>query len=132
MLFAALAFVACEKEKGDSLNFTPAKMIPIIPSQYNVGPGSNITVKTARPAFLVNYSTNNFLFDSEVDDVPSLFPYEMNYEYFSVVQTTADTFEITPKLKDEPYNLTLKFGKTSDKVEERFQSVIFINYTPAK
>lgn len=131
ILFAALAFVACEKEKEEGAgNFPPPQLLNILPNSYNAQAGAVIKVKTPIPTYNNSYRINSHPFDTGVDKMPMTFPASNENEYYKLVQTSADTYEITIKSFDKPCTLDVRFVNTDDEILNF--GFVTINYTPAE
>ena len=131
VLFAALAFVACEKDKEESAgNFQPPHMLNILPDSYNAQAGSVIKIKTPIPTYNNSYRINDRPYDTGVDKMPISFPSGNENEYYKLVQTSADTYEITINPFNKPYKLDVRFVNTDDEVLNF--GFVTINYTPAE
>lgn len=134
ILFAALAFVACEKENPEEnfrmVNGNQPMVFDINPEAYNVESEAVIKIKTPIPTFNSTYAIDWFSFSTGVKEIPKEFPLSNENEYYKLIQTSADTYEITIKSFDKPYKLNVNFINTDDKILNIGH--ITINYTPAE
>ena len=62
--------------------------------------------------------------------MPMTFPAGNENEYYKLVQTSADTYEITIKSFDKPCTLDVRFVNTDDEILNF--GFVTINYTPAE
>ena len=139
MLFAALAFVACNNEEE---KYSTGGVVPIAfriyPDTYTAEAGTIIKIKTPVPTVHFAYydelpgvpvedglrlnSTN-----IEEDDPASLsFPYTYENEYYSLIQTDVWSYEITVKELDKPCKFGLRFGGNQGGIG--LSGSIIINY----
>ncbi len=112
------------------VNGNQPMVFDINPEVYNVESEAVIKIKTPIPTFNSTYAIDWFLFSTGVKEIPKEFPLSNENEYYKLIQTSADTYEITIKSFDKPYKLNVNFINTDDKILNIGH--ITINYTPAE
>lgn len=117
-MLAALAFVACEKEEKvpyQSCPGIPSEEFLISPNYYDVEAGAVVKINTPIPSFHLGYITMGKLWSTDYDFDPESYPVTYENDYYSLVQTSATSYEITIKDIDESCGILLQFrGKESD------------------
>ena len=131
ILFAALAFVACDKEENSNTSFVRTRF-HLENSEYNAEAGTVIKVKTPMPSCNMFYNDElGEEYKTGVEKIPTVFPSSYENDYYSLVQTSDDTFEITVKPISKPCSFTIVFNNKSTKGQHHY-GLLKVNYTPAE
>ena len=139
-MFAALAFVACEKEENSPLSDNtlsngsfPPKMFTLTPDVFNAEAGTVIFVKTPMPTYNVDYFNNKKeSYPTGIKKIPATYPAIYENDYYSLVQTACDTYEITIKPIDKTCIFGLVFRDEPSNNDRIKLGYITVNYTSAE
>ena len=133
VLFAALAFVACEKENGEIAGSVSPTKITLTPNVFNAEAGTIIKIKTPVPTYNACYfDEGNKSYDTGVEKIPVVYPSTYENDYYSLVQTAKDTYEITVKSIEKACTFTIFFRDEPNNKGHWNLGYITVNYTPAE
>lgn len=133
VIVAALAFVACEKEKNSGiLDSTPPEIFSLTPNTFNAEAGTIINIKTPVPSCNMYYmNENDYLLKTGIKQMPTIFPATYENNLYSLVQTSEDTFEITIKTISQTCSFHIRFSNTDESIGHP-SGTIRVNYKYAE
>lgn len=132
ILFAALAFVACEKDgESGKANSSPRSFISPKDIDTNAKAGTVFKFKTVMPTYNDSYRDGDGIkYDTGINKIPVAYPSTYENDYYSLVQTANDTYEVTIKSIEKACTFTLFFRGKED--IGATSGYFLINYTPAE
>ena len=132
VLFAALAFVACEKEEeSGKANSSPRSFISPKDIDTNAKAGTIFKFKTVVPTYHDSYRDGEGVsYDTGIEKIPAAYPSTYENDYYSLIQTANDTYEVTVKSIKKACSFTICFKNNEGNGE--ISGYFPINYTPAE